>query len=170
MLYNSLILPHLQYSILCWGFKTSRLFKLQKRAMRIITCSKYNAHSDPIFKKLNLLKISDIYNISLLKFYYKFKKDKLPHYFRDIISFSPQHQYSTRGRNEPNYTYTRTSHAKNSVRNHLPVFLNSVPSCITDKVDTHSLQGYSHYCKRYYISRYADCCNIANCYICSQHS
>ena len=63
MLYNSLILPHLQYAILCWGFKNSRLFKLQKRAIRIITCSKYNAHTDPLFKKMNLLKISDLYNI-----------------------------------------------------------------------------------------------------------
>ena len=37
LLYNSLVLPHLQYGILCWGYKTSRLFKLQKRAMPIQT-------------------------------------------------------------------------------------------------------------------------------------
>ena len=170
MLYNSLILPHLQYSILCWGYKTTRLFKLQKRAMRIITCSKYNAHTDPIFKKLKLLKIADIYNICLLKFYYKFKKDNLPHYFRDIVSFSSGHQYFTRGQNKPNYTYCRTSHAKHSIRNYLPAFLNSTPNIITDKIDTHSLKGFSNYCKVYYISRYQDCCNIANCYVCSQQT
>ena len=51
MLYNSLVLPHLQYSILTWGFKASRLEKLQKRALRIITRSKYNAHTEPLFKK-----------------------------------------------------------------------------------------------------------------------
>ena len=33
IIYNSLILPHLQYSILAWGFYADRLFKLQKRAM-----------------------------------------------------------------------------------------------------------------------------------------
>ena len=32
ILYNSLILPHLQYSVLSWGFKMGRLDKLQKRA------------------------------------------------------------------------------------------------------------------------------------------
>ena len=37
ILYNSLILPHLQYCILSWGFKSERIFKLQKRAFRIIT-------------------------------------------------------------------------------------------------------------------------------------
>ena len=56
VLYNSLILPHLQYSILAWGFKMGRLDKLQKRTVRIITCSKYNSHTDPLFRKLNLLR------------------------------------------------------------------------------------------------------------------
>ena len=48
ILYNSLILPHLQYCILSWGFKSDRIFKLQKRAVRIITYSKYNAHTEPL--------------------------------------------------------------------------------------------------------------------------
>ena len=147
LLYNSLILPHLQYSILCWGYKSSRLFKLQKRAMRIITCSKYNAHTDPIFKKLNLLKFSDIYDICLLKFYYKFKKNTLPLYFNDCICSNSVHQYPTRGRNEPTLPRTRTSHADNSVRNHLPNFISSMPGCITEKVSSHSIQGFSGYCK-----------------------
>ena len=61
ILYNSLILPHLQYGILTWGFCLGRLEKLQKRSVRIITRSKYNAHTDPLFKSLNLLKLKDIY-------------------------------------------------------------------------------------------------------------
>ena len=40
VLYNSLILPHLQYAILSWGSKLSRLSKLQKRATRVITSYK----------------------------------------------------------------------------------------------------------------------------------
>ena len=168
MLYNTLILPHLQYAILCWGFKSSRLFKLQKRAMRIITCSKYNAHTDPIFKKLNLLKLSDLYNVSVLKFYHKFKNDKLPLYFKDIISITSQHNYQTRGRSNPNFNYTRTSHAKHSIRNHMPVFLSTLPNSIKDKFDTHSLHGFSLYCKKFYINKYEISCNIRNCYVCSQ--
>ena len=168
MLYNSLILPHLQYAILCWGFKSSRLFKLQKRAMRIITSSKYNAHTDPIFKKLNLMKLSDIYNVSILKFYHKFKNNKLPNYFKNIISSSPPHQYQTRGRNNLNFTYTRTSHAKHSIRNYMPSFLNTLPDSITDKVNTHSLHGFSMYCKRFYINEYENSCKIQNCYVCCQ--
>ena len=55
ILYDSLILPHLQYSILSWGFKRGRLEKLEKRTIRIISNTKYNSHTDPLFKKLNLL-------------------------------------------------------------------------------------------------------------------
>ena len=50
VLYNSLILPHLQYAILSWGSKLSRLSISQKRATRVITCSKFNAHTEPLFK------------------------------------------------------------------------------------------------------------------------
>jgi len=70
-LYNSLILPHIQYSLLAWGNKSKRVFKLQKRAVRLITCSKYNAHTEPLFKSLNLLKLDDIMILKTLKFYYK---------------------------------------------------------------------------------------------------
>ena len=48
IIYNTLILPYLNYCILCWGFKCSRVFALQKKAIRIITCSKYNAHTEPL--------------------------------------------------------------------------------------------------------------------------
>ena len=44
MIYNSLVLPHLYYGILAWGFSNSRIFKLQKKAVRIMSKSKYNAH------------------------------------------------------------------------------------------------------------------------------
>ena len=47
-MHNSLIVPHFNYSVLSWGFDTNRLSKLQKRAIRIISRSKYNSHTEPI--------------------------------------------------------------------------------------------------------------------------
>ena len=78
ILYNSLILPHLQYCILSWSFKSDRIFKLQKRAARIITCSKYNAHTEPLLQMLNLLKIEDIMKTKALKLYYRYKQNERP--------------------------------------------------------------------------------------------
>jgi hypothetical protein len=50
-IYNSLISSHLNFGILAWGNKCSKLLKLQKKAIRIITLSKYNAHSEPLLNK-----------------------------------------------------------------------------------------------------------------------
>ena len=44
--------------------------KLQKRAVPIITNSSYNAHTDPLFKKVDLLKVKDIFQLNVLKLYY----------------------------------------------------------------------------------------------------
>ena len=56
IIYLSLIQCHLNYGILTWGYQASRVFKLQKRAIRTITRSNYIAHSEPIFKYLDILK------------------------------------------------------------------------------------------------------------------
>ena len=55
-MYNTMILPHINYGILSRGFRENRLATLQKRAMRIITSSKYNAHTEPLFKQFKMLK------------------------------------------------------------------------------------------------------------------
>ena len=67
MIYNSLVLPHLYYVILAWGFNNNRILKLQKRAVRIISKAKYNAHTEPLFKNLMLLKIQDIFYFTMLQ-------------------------------------------------------------------------------------------------------
>ena len=61
-----------------------RLYKLQKKSMRIITVAPYNAHAEPIFKSLNILKISDIFTLFQFKFYHKLINNKLPSYFTNL--------------------------------------------------------------------------------------
>ena len=41
-LYNSLVLPHINYGLVVWGYNTSWIIKLQKRAIRLITMNPYN--------------------------------------------------------------------------------------------------------------------------------
>ena len=50
-IYNTLILPHINYAILSWEFKSDRILKLQKKTVCIITPSKFNAHNEPIFER-----------------------------------------------------------------------------------------------------------------------
>ena len=72
-IYNSLILSRINYGITCWGFDTKRIYKLQKKALRVICKTKYNAHTDPLFLKLNTLKAKDIFQNQCLRFFYHFE-------------------------------------------------------------------------------------------------
>ena len=49
------------------------------------SCSKYNAHTESLFKSLNLLKVEDIFKIKALKFYYKYSVKIIPLYFNEMF-------------------------------------------------------------------------------------
>ena len=55
-MYKYVILSSLNYGILVWGYNTDKLLKLQERAVRLISNSKFNAHP---LKNLQILKIED---------------------------------------------------------------------------------------------------------------
>ena len=78
LLYYSVILLHIYYCILAWGTNTKRLFKLQKRAVIIITRSPYLSLKDPIFLHLKLLKVNNLYKLFQLEFYFKLTKQLHP--------------------------------------------------------------------------------------------
>lgn len=75
----------MNYGILVWESQHQTLFKLQKKAVRIISCAKYNAHTEPIFKRLKPLKLPDICTLQKLKFCYKLENKTLPSFFQDGI-------------------------------------------------------------------------------------
>ena len=169
LIYNSLINPHLQYGILCWGTQNHRITKIQKKAIRIISNSKYNAHSQPLLKKSRILNMSDLYNSKLLIFYYRLIKNQLPQYFStfQIIRQRETHQRHTR--NNAFLTH-RVNHnfAENCIRYKLPKLLNDTPSIILDKVYTHSEPGFKLYLKNYFLNNYQDECTLTHCYICNR--
>ena len=101
MLYNVFVYLYFIYCNEVWGntFQTylDPLIKLQKRAIRVITFSDRIAHTDPLFKKLNLLKFKEIYINSIQHFMYKFHHYKLPPVFYSFfIKNSEIHNYCTR--------------------------------------------------------------------------
>ena len=148
-LYNALVLPHFQFSILNWGFKANKIVRLQKRAIRVITNSKYNAHFEPLLKKLNLLKISDIFRNSLLKLYHKYKSGNLPHYVMHMFSTEPNvHRYNTRSNAILNHPVTNLFGSEKCVRYHLPRLVEETDSNILEKVDSHCYTGFSIYLRK----------------------
>ena len=124
-IYNALIQPHLNFGILLWGKNSSKIFKLQKRAIRAITNSKYNAHTDPLFKNLRILKIHDMYNINLYKFYYRLKHNDLPAYFYNMFSEVPEHEHNLRHRLPLNLCLWKSQSAKISIRHNTQPLMNT---------------------------------------------
>ena len=76
MIYNTLILPRITHGIMVWGYQGNRLNKIQRKAIRIITSSRYNEHTETLFKQRNMLKLEDLLKLQQLKFYFKFNEDQ----------------------------------------------------------------------------------------------
>ena len=80
LMYNSLIQTHLYFGITVWGYNCARISKLQKKAIRIISNSRYNAHTEPFLKDLAILKVGDIFKMQCLELYYNIRHNRTPHY------------------------------------------------------------------------------------------
>ena len=170
LIYNALILPHLNYSLLCWGFSVNRLQKIQKKAIRVICTSKYNAHTEPLFKYLKLLNIFYLFKLNSLKFAYKYHKGPLPDYFSGMFdSVEANHNYNTRQQTQQ-YPLPMRSTTKSTIRYFVPKLLKDTSSCITDKIFTHSIQGFTIYAKNIFLDKYDTECRIENCYICGNRA
>ena len=118
-LYYALVEPFLNYCIIAWGntYQTTLqpLFILQKKALRIITFSSYNEHSSPLFKDLNVVKLSDIITFQLAVFMYKFHNNLLPPVFDPYFnSVGMLHNYNTRLSSKMTYVIpkVRTNYGK----------------------------------------------------------
>ena len=138
VLYNSLVLPHLQYAILSWGSKLSRLSKLEKRAIRVVTCSKFNARTESLFKSLNLLKLEDMLSVSVLKLYYRLCHGNLPAYVTNLFTrvvTGTTHDYDLRPSCIFKMPTTHTCVAERCIRFILPKIINDTDPSVTDKVE-----------------------------------
>ena len=88
-LYYMFLYPYFNYCIEVWGNTYSTymdpLIKLQNRALRIITGSSRRVHLAPLYRKLNLLELPNIYMYAVQLFMYKRHHDKLPCIFRGLF-------------------------------------------------------------------------------------
>ena len=61
IIYNSLFMSHVNYGNILWGSCSNKIANLQKKAIRILTNSRYHEHTEPLLKAYGLLKVQDIY-------------------------------------------------------------------------------------------------------------
>ena len=194
IIYDALLLSHINYCITAWGVtdqNNARIGKIQKKAIRAVTHSKYNSHTSPLFKKMNSLRFDDISKLTCFKFYYKNKHGQTPHYFTHIFAPPPPltHVNPSRPRrhisapkrfentlNDLPYTQnhikiqtTNKKYSRACIRHIIPKLINEnyLPELVLSKIDTHSYHGFINYAKNYIISNYNDVCQLPTCYICN---
>ena len=165
-LYNILILPHFNYGLILWGHDNTRLHKLQKRAIRTITNSRYNSHTEPICKLLNIFKLPDLYKLELYKLYYKIENEQVPNYFTTVIN-PLTHHYNTR---RQAIQQLKTIHA---FAHHNCIFsmidlINKSPIIKLRVTTCHNILSFVSSVKRDILDGYEYFCSMMNCYVCNR--
>ena len=170
-IYTSLIASHLNYCILAWGADTVSIAKAQKKAIRAISKAKYNAHSEPLFKRHNLLKVNDIRRLQELKFFFRLQNGLLPHYFQqNFISHNfSRHEYPTRTSQLLSVPRFRHEFFRQNLRYTITQTVNTTPNIVIEKTSSHSLHGYSTYAKNWILTTSSEVCVLNNCYIWGRH-
>ena len=87
LLFNSVFHCHLLYAVQIWSCSRSSqvndIFKMQKKAIRIVAGMSYNSHTEPLFKKLQVLPLPDLITYTKIQFMQRFKQGFLPSSFDD---------------------------------------------------------------------------------------
>ena len=88
-----------------------------KKAIRIITSSSYRAPSKPLFDRLKLLTIENVYYYNIMLFMYKYMKGLLPDIFSMMFVINKTVQkYETRQANMLHVPVGKTSLALKCIR------------------------------------------------------
>ena len=130
-IYSALILPWISYGILAWGkssaYLLNRITILQKRALRIINCVDFRAHSNPLFLNHRTLKVSDIYSLQLGIFMHQSISNNLPKSFQNMFMLNSQiHSYQTRHSDDFHIPCVYSSKSINCVSFQGPKYWNSL--------------------------------------------
>ena len=113
-------------------------------------------------------KVEHIFQIQCLTLYYNVINERTPDFFSKMFKLkSRMHSHETRQNNYIHIAGTRTTSAKQCIRQYIPTVLTSIPTLVSDKITTHSYAGFSRYAKQYFIQLYKYECVISNCYKCS---
>lgn len=170
IIYNTLILPHIQYAITSWGnLKNSEIKRiniLQKKSIRLICNAKYISHSEPLFKSLKLLKLNEIYQTSCCKLYHKNLKGLLPLYFKnELQTITDTHQYHTRQYNQIYAHNINQELSKQTINYKIAICWNQLPDAIF-QYSHYSTKSFSKRLKHHFLSIYSQICDKQQCYIC----
>ena len=124
-------------------------FYSTKKAIRIICNSKNRCHCDPLFIKLGLLKLNDIFNLRQAKFFFNLINNNLPTYFQCFRPKLVSHNYTTRHSHIYQLPKFRHEYLKKTLHYSIVKLINGLPNVLIKKIVTHSLPSFSFSIKTY---------------------
>ena len=122
MAFHALFQSHCNYGILAWGHaaQASRIFKLQRRAVRVLENLHYRADVRQTFIKLNILTLPSMYILSCLTY--------VKNYLDEYSSHCELHNHNTRYKGNIRLKYLRLGKSRMSVNHFGPKFYNKLPN------------------------------------------
>ena len=97
--YYSQFYSPLTYSSQLWDQNENSIeqtINLQKKAVRLLSFAHYQEHSSPLFKELNLLKLTDMIKLNNILFAHDTINNNTPAIFKDYFIFNEvSHQHDT---------------------------------------------------------------------------
>jgi Reverse transcriptase (RNA-dependent DNA polymerase) len=154
-LYNSLIHPYLSYCIILWGGASitavDKALKMQKRAIRLISGSRYCDHTAPLFSHSRILRLHDLYCKEILIFMYKLKNRQLPECCMNYIMRAIPKPYAFRSNDYFNIEYAKCRIRLKSIACVGPRLWNTCPDTISslDTLTIFKNQLHSSYVDTY---------------------
>ena len=107
-IYYGQFYSHLNYGCQLWGQNSKQIAQtivIQNKAVRLMSFSHFQAHADPIFKELKILKLPDIIKTSNIIFTHNTINNKSPIVFKNYFKTKQtHHQHMTT--NNPNSEYS----------------------------------------------------------------
>ena len=120
----------------------NRLHISQKKIVRIISYSKFSAHSAPLFQRLNIMNIYNLYNYFVGLFIYKGLHNLLPESFREMFT----RNYNARNSLNLRSVYRKKKICLMSIRSNGPKIWNSFPPIVKC---ARTLRGFKLNLKKY---------------------
>lgn len=129
LIYHSLFFSHLNYCLLVWGRTTAtnitKLHLLQKKAVRAVSDSAYDAPTQPIFESLGVRPVHGLHDQKLIKSYNSETRTNC-NFIRKLSNLTPHDTiYNTRHPEAWFVPCPRTNYGKQLLCYTLPCLLNS---------------------------------------------
>ena len=170
-LYYSLFDSHLNFGNLLWGCASKKLLdkigNLQKRCVRNVSLKQFKAHTEPLFKKLEILKFSDKLSFCKALFMHKYRNKKLPDTFLNLFTeISCTDETQTR---HNDYNYMNKAALKRNLENFpLKTMISTWNNLTIDLKSTADELEFVKLLKENYLSRYSqetEC--VGPCFSCN---